>query len=206
MPHNTTHISSHVSPTLHQLSCPTASMRMTSRLRCIAKALLTILSIRRRGELNNMLFMGKKRISSCFQEMSGNVSLFQWMIYVIWWYLMVFEAYSKFLPSIMGNSMTVLPKQLPKTCFQDGSSMTCSTEIPGAQLCVFFLGVAISWSQKHISHFWWEHVGRIDIIIICKMNLKDCWVIFDHRPKWMMFHIHRKTSANKCIYYIYIWS
>ena len=83
MPHNTTHISSHVSPTLHQLSCPTASMRMTSRLRCIAKALLTILSIRRRGELNNMLFMGKKRISSCFQEMSGNVSLFQWMIYVI---------------------------------------------------------------------------------------------------------------------------
>ena len=109
--------------------------------------------------------------------MSGNVSLFQWMIYVIWWYLMVFEAYSKFLPSIMGNSMTVLPKQLPKTCFQDGSSMMCSTEIPGAQLCVFFWGVAISWSQKHISHFWWEHVGRIDIIIICKMNLKDCWVI-----------------------------
>ena len=65
----------------------------------------------------------------------------------------VFEAYGKFLPSITGNSMTVLPKQLPKTCFQDGSSMMCSTEFPGVQLCVFFSGCEKSWSQKHISDF-----------------------------------------------------
>ena len=74
MPHNTTHISSHVSPTLHQLSCPTASMRMTSRLRCIAKALLTILS-RRRGELNKMAVSWERKgfqaVSRKCQEMSA---------------------------------------------------------------------------------------------------------------------------------------
>ena len=64
MPHNTTYISSHVSQTLHQLSSPqTASMRMTSRpLRCIAKALLTILSIRRRiRRAEKHAFHGKER-------------------------------------------------------------------------------------------------------------------------------------------------
>ena len=150
------------------------------------------------GELKNMLFMGKKGISSCFQELSGNVSLFQWMIDVIWWYLMVFEAYSKFLPSITGNSMTVLP-----SCRKHVSRMVVRWCVPlnfQVSNSGFFFGLRKKLVTK--THFrllmgtFWKNWYQNHLQNEFNQTLMSN---FD-RTKWMMFHIHRKTSTNKCIY------